>query len=387
IARALGFRPDCYTNARYSLDRPNIYYIPRFFSHPNTGSTFLDLAFLIPFDACTIDEIHPVVLFADSIRTGQSILEFLDSLLDIKFPHVLDRHKIIRLYNSMFDHDYRDTLIRDFENPSAPLRIIIATETLTYGIDLCVDFVITVDLITSPERRAQNLGRSGRDGLPARAITFCPPWVREIPVTAQGPSTIQAKEDASRREKLPKATRQWYNPTSQLCPRASVLTYFGESLSPSFSDTCQCVIHKPELDPTPSHLACIEKWRQLLESKIQRTKAVRGMANMFRPLEGPMKQSLFSMISRWKAQRWSQIRGDNIYVTSDFFLPPDIVQRIVDRAHACTSLENFQAIAHSWDYVDEHGADLFNFLHEALTGFRAAFWEMQEEDSDEEMEK
>jgi superfamily II DNA helicase RecQ len=44
IAAALGFRSSQYVNARYSTDRPNIKYIPRFFAHAISGFQFFDLA-------------------------------------------------------------------------------------------------------------------------------------------------------------------------------------------------------------------------------------------------------------------------------------------------------------------------------------------------------
>ncbi|KAJ7924813.1 hypothetical protein B0H13DRAFT_1863675 [Mycena leptocephala] len=45
IAAALGFRTGQYVNARYTIDRPNIKYIPRFFQHPTSGFEFMDLSF------------------------------------------------------------------------------------------------------------------------------------------------------------------------------------------------------------------------------------------------------------------------------------------------------------------------------------------------------
>lgn len=373
VGKALGFHPGHYINARYNLDRPNIYYIPRILSHPTSSSTFLDLAFLIPFDATSIQDIPTAIVFADAIRTGQAIMGFLDLLLEIRLPQYAHRKKVVRLYNSIFDEDYCHQLVSDFEDTNSSLRIALVTDTLTYGLDLKVSLVITYDMAVSPQRRKQQIGRSGRQNQPSVAITFAPGWVRDVVINTH--STTQAKEDAARREKLPKPTQEWYNYTPCLCPRASDCAYFGDKMPSDFAQSCRCPIHEPQNDPTPSHLACIDRWANYFETTKHRAKAIRGNAKIYRPLEPAMKRSVELMIGQWKAQTWAKIRGDNIHVTSDFFLPPKIIQTIVDRAHACTTIANFHAIAQTWRYLDTHGTELFGFLTRVMLAFREAFWQ------------
>lgn len=57
IASGLGFKPGFYDDIRCSVDRDNIKSIPRFFEHPYTGHTILDLSFLIPFGISTAADI------------------------------------------------------------------------------------------------------------------------------------------------------------------------------------------------------------------------------------------------------------------------------------------------------------------------------------------
>ncbi|KAJ7835629.1 hypothetical protein B0H13DRAFT_2369234 [Mycena leptocephala] len=56
-AAALGFRTGQYVNARYTIDRPNIKYIPRFFQHPTSGFEFMDFSFVVPFEMKFIHDI------------------------------------------------------------------------------------------------------------------------------------------------------------------------------------------------------------------------------------------------------------------------------------------------------------------------------------------
>ena len=48
-AKQLGFTKGSFINARYSLNRPNITFFPRFYQHAVSGSEFYDLSFLIPY--------------------------------------------------------------------------------------------------------------------------------------------------------------------------------------------------------------------------------------------------------------------------------------------------------------------------------------------------
>ncbi|KAJ7849457.1 hypothetical protein B0H13DRAFT_2402682 [Mycena leptocephala] len=54
---------------------------------------------------------------------------------------------------------------------------------------------------------------------------------------------------------------------------------------------------------------------------------------------------------------------------SIFILPERFLQRIVDRAHACTSLDRLWGVMHDWEYLLQLGIDLFKLLSEVLPGY------------------
>ncbi|KAJ7028391.1 hypothetical protein C8F04DRAFT_1265926 [Mycena alexandri] len=128
ITSGLGFQSGQYVNARYSIDRPNVKVIPRFFEHPTSAFQLLDLSFVICFGMKHAREIAPTLIFVKTIRGGYDLLNGLDSLIP---ADVLDRLRIIKLYNSPMPIDYRRQFIAD-----SALRIGIVTGTCTYLIFL-----------------------------------------------------------------------------------------------------------------------------------------------------------------------------------------------------------------------------------------------------------
>ncbi|KAJ7600202.1 hypothetical protein C8J56DRAFT_879931 [Mycena floridula] len=121
IAKRLGFQKDHFINAHYSLDYPNI---------------------IFP----SIEELLPTVLFCSQIHTGHGIMTFLNSLS----PEFLRGRLIIKLYNSLFSEEYRHDYLNDFGHSHSDLRIVIVTDTLTYGMDLVVHQVM---VLTSRSQR------------------------------------------------------------------------------------------------------------------------------------------------------------------------------------------------------------------------------------------
>ncbi|KAJ6628449.1 P-loop containing nucleoside triphosphate hydrolase protein [Mycena sp. CBHHK59/15] len=171
IAKKLGFKTGAYVDARYSLNRPNIKYIPRFLQHASTGTEHLDLSFVVRMGIkCALDIISTII-FARTIERGFSIMEFLDKLIP---PDIL---------NGLMTSDYRRNLKADFQ--SGKVRVLVVTDTAAYGFDVPnVRRVITTDLETYFEEFEQKWGRAGRDGQPAEAIAFALSWVQNLPAGA-----------------------------------------------------------------------------------------------------------------------------------------------------------------------------------------------------------
>ncbi|KAJ6609791.1 hypothetical protein B0H10DRAFT_2225591 [Mycena sp. CBHHK59/15] len=345
IAAGLGFRPGQYVNARYTIDRPNVKIIPRFLEYPTSSFEFMDLSFIIPPDMKFTRDIVLTLICVKTIKSGYELMQFLDSLIPEWVP---DRLKIIKLYNSLMPVDYRRKFIADI-NDGSVLCVGIVTDTCTYGTDIPalarVGILHLGDSINdSPESRMQQMGRPGRDGNPAVAIVYAPAWVRDVP---ESQITIkQGLTDLELRQQLPAVTQQFFNQTPDLCARGADLKYNGEEfiLRPG----C-CSLHDPE--PESCDLAMVAEWAQRFKQRDQ--------------LNAPKAKTIRSDGTMYNTVRPATSTGGG----SVLLLPGRFLQRIVDRAHACTSLDRLWGIMHDWEHLPLLGADLFKLLSEILPGY------------------
>ncbi|KAK7059355.1 P-loop containing nucleoside triphosphate hydrolase protein [Favolaschia claudopus] len=366
MAAALGFHPNKYINARYSVDRPNLKFIPRILQHPTSNGQFLDYSFIIPFDLVDIKQIPETIVFADYIKRGNELEEFLDGLLPPSLPN---RDKIIRTYNSLLPFEERQQLIEDFK--AGHVRVLIVTDTATYGFDVPnIRLAVLTDLPTSKADKDQKLGRAGRDGLPAVVVAFAPSWLVEPP-DGVDPTNPKHLAELERRKKLPPAVVQWYNPTAEKCCRAVTMQHDGEAFIPRPG----CCVPICEPDGFAAYLAETAKWVQFFDAKQQTAAEPRIRSDgTFYALEKPMKESMEQMLDRWRHRIWAQIRT-RPEEPCEYFLPRHILNSIVNKAHVCTSVERLKTVAADWDYADTHGQLLFDYLNEALTGFSQIFKE------------
>ncbi|CAK5272578.1 unnamed protein product [Mycena citricolor] len=368
IAEGLGFRGG-YVNARYSIDRPNVKYIPRFFEHATSGTEFLDLSFVIPFDMKSPQEIPLTLIFAKTIQTGYRIMTFLDSLIPATIP---GRETVIKLYNALMPVHYRRQFIHDM-NEGSHLRIGIVTDTCTYGTDIprlsrVIIAHISDGMEDSFEVQKQQMGRPGRNGKAAVAIVYAPAWVRDVPESDV--ITKQGKIDAQRRAKLPWVIRAFFNPTSELCSRGADLKYNGEIYTER-PNCCRFHCPQPEESDDSNMVARWVKHFEELETVRVKSKSIRSDGT-YPVLDGPLKQSLEKVLTGWRGRVYVQLRDNNDpdCFTEDV-LPTHLLQRLVDRAHACSTLDRLWAVMHDWARQEELGDKLFKFMVQILPEYKA----------------
>ncbi|KAK6995702.1 P-loop containing nucleoside triphosphate hydrolase protein, partial [Favolaschia claudopus] len=365
IAKSLGLHPGKYKNARYSIDRPNIKYIPRFFQHATSNGQFLDVSFVIPIDMEAAADIILTIIFADTIIRGDQLMTFLDPLIP---AHIPGRENIIKMYNSICTSGYRTQLKQDFE--SGKVRILIVTDTATYGFDVAgVRRVVVLDLPKDFGKLEQQLRRAGRDGQPAEAIAFAPEWVRE-PAEGSVDETVKGKTDAARRAELPPSLLRWFNPTPLLCPRGVSSEHNNDEFQPRGRECC-APIHDP--DGSKADLNMVARWVEHFQAKVASEAGPRLRSNGTYPaLETAMKESLGQLLDRWRHRIWADIRPSDDD-PCECFLPKYVMDAVVEKAHVCTSLENLRVLADGFDYLDEYGPQLLVYLTHILDGFKQIF--------------
>ncbi|KAJ7085342.1 P-loop containing nucleoside triphosphate hydrolase protein [Mycena crocata] len=378
MAKRYGMKPGAYIDGRYSINRPNLKYIPRFYEHAHTGSEHLDLAFTIPRNIHAAIDIDSTIIFGRTIERGFSIMDYLDSLISLTIPN---RGSLIKLYNSLMTSSYRRKLKSDFL--SGKVRIIVVTDTAAYGFDLPnVRRVITTALEDDYEEGDQKYGRAGRDGELAEVVSFAPSWVRNLsPNTV--PSTKGELEDEEKRAKLKEPIRAFYNPTPHFCSRRAILHYYSESIPP-VACLC-CPIHDPEAHKV--NLLIVQDWKDFFEQARTTTEqeciSRPHSEGAFRVLDKKMRASLSNMLDRWSYQAWACVRPSRDLPCS-FFFPPFLLEAILDKAHLCTDIHNLKIITQGWDYFDDCAPILLTFLTEVMASFDAIFDEIADDDSDGE---
>ncbi|KAF6742325.1 P-loop containing nucleoside triphosphate hydrolase protein [Ephemerocybe angulata] len=351
VAKRLGFQPGSFVNARYPLDRSNTTHIPLFFDHSFSGDEFLDLSFVVPFGMTSHSQILPTLIFATTIATSHAIMSYLDSLIPTTVPN---RSQIVKLYNALMPLEYRNKFIEDMNSDSV-LRIGVATDTLTYGLDIpTLPRVIVFDLCTSFEQMKQKTGRAGRNGAPAVAITYAPAWVRNIP--AAEITTQRAKDDLKRREALPAVLRSWFNPI----PSA----YNNEPWDVSMCH-CQTSLGTEDTDR-------IQQWKDDAQKKKAPQSRLPRSDGTYEGLDSQMKSSLKRMLTSWRQKKWASVRHkfpNRSHLPAQIFLYDHEITRLIDHAHICTDLPRFNRVMDGWKFLSDYGAQLFKFLIEILKAF------------------
>lgn len=101
VMASLGFNPGCYVHDHLPIDNLHICYLPQFFRYPISGSTFLDIAWLIPSTITSAAEITKSLIFCTTINLGTRVYRFLQHLL----PQLLSSSKVILPYHSLLSDE------------------------------------------------------------------------------------------------------------------------------------------------------------------------------------------------------------------------------------------------------------------------------------------
>ena len=260
---------------------------------------------------------------------------------------------------------------------SGTTRIIVASDCFTWGVDVPdIRQVIMFDLPSSFSKLVQQLGRAGRDKQQAYAITYAPSWVEDIVKDLEEPLKKHKVADLKRREEMCQTLRAWFNPTEDSCPREVFCIHFGDELSRP--ENC-CITHNkvlPDTKPEPSRI-------DAFASKRTKGLAVRsdGTYTPFEKKDRLLQDAISNMISTWVRNAWNEVHEQNSLLPPTSFLSQEFQDRLRDRFHTITRVENLSTLLAGWPLLEQYKTRLLSFCQEALNGLeevRKGMKEMEE---------
>ena len=86
-----------------------------------------------------------------------------------------------------------------------------------------------------------------------------------------------------------------------------------------------------------------------------------------------MKASVSRMLQRWRIRQWYSIRGDRLEEPAEMFLPLDLIARLSEKLHMCTSLDRLALVLGPWEYFESHGRPLLAYLKPMQDEFDMGF--------------
>jgi len=242
--------------------------------------------------------------------------------------------------------------------------------------------VVLFGLPSSFSKLVQQIGRAGRDKEQAYAITYAPPWVKDLPSdSAKGTKREAAELD--RRNKMCPVLRRWFNPTQTCCPRDVLILQFDDK--PSHPQNC-CIIHHkhlPNMEPDQSQVTAFTP---------QRTKAPTVHSDGTYPPfskkdDKALCLSISRMISVWTRKTWAQASNQNSLLPPTSFLSQALQDHLGDKFHAITSIKNLSAVLIDWPHLEQYKTNLYSFCEEALIELDKLRKEAREESKSEVEEK
>ncbi|KAG8691413.1 hypothetical protein FRC08_010184 [Ceratobasidium sp. 394] len=351
LVESLGFQQKTMHTIGLPVDRPSIAYSPRFLQYTCSDSQteFLDLSFVVPRRASSIEDITITVIFVTKIKVGIAIAEYLTGLLPEEIPAARRRGVVQSVHGQMSAGGNMEAI--EALRRGDPTRILVCTDTGALGIDVSQvkRVIVVVDQSTTYRMICQKMGRIRIEG---HAVVYLPRWM-DMNRTSQN--------DANARAQAEPVIIDFANASKEKCPRAVNAGYWGDSTaSPSTGRPC-CNRHNPEIDAA-----------DLEEVKARADGGKRGKKRQYTSLRSdrthaPPDNVVLQPIIRKQIHCWRQSQlpvsvGYGPHLPFSAIIPDHLVNLLAQKLHICSTKERFRELMSAWSNLEELGDSLFELV-------------------------
>jgi hypothetical protein len=273
----LGFKKNQFHDIKLPIDRPDLKYCPRFLLNSTEGTTFPDLAWVIPPIIHSSLDLTPTLFACHTIDKVTMLCQWLVAELAEGLPwtDAIECHKaaskmVSPFHAEMDDSDHREVLAGLC---ARSIRYIVATVSASVGIDMTVTNVICIDLPNSVEELTQWAGRASRDGSGGMLVVYANEDLQVIPAehrdlktyvppSAKGLTAVKIEHHDKVQAMVQPALVEFFNPHPSECPCMVLCRYFGDE----FMEVVHCC-ERCEPGPLESHLAIVKDYMAIVSGK------------------------------------------------------------------------------------------------------------------------
>lgn len=352
VLETLGFQTGQYFEAHLSINRPEIQFLSRTLEYSISGDTFMDVNYLVPVGAASVMEIPGgVMCFCETIDQTTRLIRYLDGLIPEEWS---GRESAVMPLHSLMSPESRKDTLRRFKDRS--VRIILSTNCGCVGINLRIDMVVLISMVTSFALLMQWVGRAGRfPGAQAKGICYAPPWITEA--TEEELKTMKAgtlAEREEKRKKLEPVTGDFWNPNSTRCSRRVACEHYGDIYIRQ-EERC-CGYHDKRID----QLRRLENTRRLrLMDKPAPIPRLPRSDGSHHPLDAETKPIAVKQLESWRNTTWPSLSDYSPHLPCAIFLPDFLINQLATKMHVIVSRDIFNQVMIKWEYLPDCGDVLF----------------------------
>jgi Helicase conserved C-terminal domain len=388
ICSFLGLREGKYHFIRLSNRRDDIQFIFRNMRSGMKSTAFPELDWVLT-------DGQRIIIFCATIALGFHVICYLWDLAErINFSN---RGQRIRMYNSLNWPSFNSETL-GFLNNNNEAQLIVATDTLSVGINSPADTIINFGLPSSPEDLVQKYGRIRKPRGKARGITYLPRGSllaarnvveancqeRMPQVVSPMAPTEETEENADQKRKRKKKPmdlgvanlilapciplqldREFDNPTQDK-PCFCSSCRDKPLLLPK--EKCDCSGCQPEVKPRP-------------KGKTTKKTPPSVPVAVEKPLTASMRKVGGMRLKEFRDQVWDNAEEIKYgFLPPDAFVPDDVIKTFLDCFPSIRTLEDVHSIAQHHPLLNNHHHLLLAIIEE----LRDKFTTMPDEEQDDD---